>query len=312
MDQLTGDPGNQASQIFQQISIVIPAYNEASAIGQVVRHAVEFTRGQAEIIVVDDASQDETGRLAEEAGARVVRHPFNKGNGAAVKTGARSARREIVVFLDADGQHSPESIAALAAMIGPYDLVIGQRNFKTDGTLHRNLANRFFNALASHLAEYRILDLTSGFRAFKRRVLLNYLYLLPNRFSYPTTSTLALIKTGHNVGFMPIAVRRRVGRSKVKIFRDGFRFLIIIFKMVVIFHPLKVFAPTSVGLFLLGLLSWAIGIIRDPRFHVPNSTSILFVASLMTMLMGFISEQISAMRLELIEREERRHEPKDE
>lgn len=304
-------PDQPTDNIFRNVSIVIPAFNEAASIARVVKKTLDATGGQAEVVVVDDGSHDGTAELAERAGARVVRHEVNKGNGAAVKTGARQATREIVVFLDADGQHSPESLEAMVRMIGPYDLVIGSRNFRNDGAFHRNWANRFFNALASHLAEYKILDLTSGFRAFKRRLLLNYLYLLPNRFSYPTTSTLAFIKTGHNVGFMPINVSKRVGRSKIKIFRDGVRFLIIIFKIIVIFHPLKVFAPTSAALFLLGIISSIIGTFSKGHIYLPNSADILFVSALLTLLMGLISEQISAMRLEIIEREERRNEPRD-
>ncbi|MCD6162862.1 MAG: glycosyltransferase family 2 protein [candidate division Zixibacteria bacterium] len=287
---------------FSRISVVLPAYNEAASIGELVEQTLKVTNNQAEIIVVDDGSTDQTADIAKAAGAIVVKHPYNKGNGASVKTGARSASRDIVVFMDSDGQHDPSDIAALAAMIDKYDLVIGSRSFNKMEYLHRNLANKFYSRLAAYLTEQNIPDLTSGFRAFKRQYLLAFLHLFPNRFSYPTTSTLSFIKAGLNVGFCPINSRKRVSQSKVKIFRDGFKFFLIILKIIVLFHPFRIFFPVSILSFILGLISGILSIKAEGRLHIPNSATILFVASVFIFLMGLVSEQIASLKMEFLDK----------
>lgn len=304
---MTNSNKNENSQTngkidFSRISVVLPAYNEAASIGELVKQTRKVVSGQAEIIVIDDGSTDQTAEIAKAAGAFVIKHPYNKGNGATVKTGARSASRDIVIFMDSDGQHDPSDITALAAMMDEYDLVIGSRSFNRMEYLHRNLANKFYSRLAAYLTEQKIPDLTSGFRAFKRKYLLAFLHLFPNRFSYPTTSTLSFIKAGLNVGFCPIKTRKRISKSKVKIFRDGFKFFLIILKIIVLFHPFRIFFPISVVSFILGVISGILSIKAEGRLHIPNSATILFVSSVFIFLMGLISEQIASLKMEFLDK----------
>lgn len=289
---------------LSRISVVMPAYNEAGAIDKVLRQTQELTNCQAEIIVVDDGSTDNTAEVAENAGAKVIRHPYNKGNGAAVKTGTLTATGDIIVFLDPDGQHDPGDIVPMVRLMGQYDLVIGSRSFKGKGGLHRNMANKIYNRLASYLTEQNIPDLTSGFRAFKRKHLLKFLHLFPNRFSYPTTSTLSFIKAGLNVGFYPIEVQTRIGKSKIKLLYDGIKFFFIILKVIVLFHPFRVFLPASLLCFIFGLLSGIIAVFSLGRLYIPNSAIVFFVTSVIIFLLGLVSEQITALRMENLEKVE--------
>jgi len=235
------------------VSIVIPAMNEADAIGSVVSQL----RGAAswrEIIVVDDGSEDETATRARAAGACVIRHPYNKGNGAAVKTGIRRASGEFVLIIDADGQHPPEDAQRIAARLGEFDLVIGARTGATQATTARRAGNALLNNLASYLTSRPIPDLTSGFRGARTECLREFIHLLPNGFSAPTTTTLAFIRAGYNVAFEPVAARQRVGNSHVRVARDGAKFFLILLKIVTIFSPLRIFVPLSVISFVAGLL----------------------------------------------------------
>ena len=295
---------------FQNVSIILPAYNEAASIGKIVEQSIKATEGQAEIIVIDDGSVDMTASIARDAGAIVIKHPYNKGNGAAVKTGVRSSKGDILVLLDSDGQHDPVDIPSLIRMIDRYDLVIGTRSFKGRNSLHRNIANRFYRWLASYLTEQKILDLTSGFRAFRRKPLLKFLHLFPNRYSYPTTSTLSFIKTGLNVGFCPVKTLRRESKSQVRIFRDGLKFFLIIFKIIVLFHPFRVFFPISVILFILGLISGFLGIQAAGRLYIPNSATILFVTAVIVSLLGLDSAQITSLKMDNLENMEFREKQK--
>ena len=272
------------------VSVVIPAFNEAAAIGEVVRRVVA-RRAWAEVLVVDDGSRDETGVRAEEAGARVVRHPYNKGNGAAVKTGIRAARGEVVLLMDADGQHDPDDMETLVSGVGLFDMVIGARAAR-DQALVRALGNAVFQALASWLTGRPIPDLTSGFRAAKRERLLEILHLLPNGFSYPTTSCLAFLKAGHNVTFVPVQARPRVGRSKIRLLRDGVRFLLIIFKVVTLYSPLKVFFPISACALALGAAYGAWNVWAHGK--IPMGSALLIQLSVVVFLFGLISEQIAS------------------
>jgi glycosyltransferase involved in cell wall biosynthesis len=273
-----------------QVSVIIPAYNEQDAIADVVARVVGQGRWR-EVLVVDDGSTDLTAERAEKAGARVLRHPYNKGNGAAVKTGLREAKSDVVLLLDADGQHDPQEMARLAEGVGVHDMVIGARSARDQQAL-RALGNAVFQALASWLTHRPIPDLTSGFRAARRDRMLEILHLLPNGFSYPTTSCLAFLKAGHNVAFVPIAARPRVGESKIHVLRDGTKFLLIILKIVTLYSPLRVFFPISAVSFLLGLgygiwNVWAHG-------KIPMGSALLIQLAVVVFLFGLISEQIAA------------------
>ena len=286
-----------------EISIVIPAFNEAEIIGQVVA-ALAGTAAWKEILVVDDGSTDETGGMAAAAGARVVRHPYNKGNGAAVKTGLRAARGDVVLLLDADGQHPPEDIERVLNEIGEYDLVVGARTRDSESAWVRNLGNSIFNNLATYLSGRKIPDLTSGFRAMKRPMIMEFIHLLPNLYSYPTTSTLAFIKAGYNVKFVPIRARKGTGRSNTKIVRDGVRAIVIILRMITLFAPMKIFLPVSIGLFVLGVVYGTLNIFLWGINRIPNGSVLLILSSLFIFLFGLISEQIAAMRFESSQRSE--------
>ena len=249
-----------------------------------------------EILVVDDGSADGTGAAAEAAGARVIRHPYNKGNGASVKSGIRAATGEYVLIIDADGQHPPEDAARLVSRLGEYDLVVGARAHATQATLARRLGNHLLNGLATYLTGRPIPDLTSGFRAARRRHLREFLHLLPNRFSTPTTTTLAFVKAGYNVAFEPIEARARVGSSKIRLLRDGAKFFLIVLKVVTLFSPLRVFLPVSVASFVVGL-GYAVWTIAT-QSHVTNSSVLLIMLGVIVFLMGLVSEQIAALRFE--------------
>jgi len=277
------------------ISIVIPAYNEADAIAGVV----QVLRGAAtwrEIIVVDDGSRDATARSAEEAGATVVRLPYNVGNGAAVKNGIRRASGEFVLIIDADGQHPPEDALRLAAKLGEYDMVIGARSAETQATHARRAGNGALNSLASYLTGRDIPDLTSGFRGARASGLREYLHLLPNGFSTPTTTTLAFIKGGYSVTFEPIHARQRTGQSKIRLARDGAKFLMIIFKIITIFSPFRIFLPISAASFALGVGYGIWNVIVHAR--IPNGSVLLILFAVVVFLVGLVSEQISALRFE--------------
>ena len=282
-----------------KLSVVMPAHNEAGRVGALVE-AVRRHYPEAEILVVDDASSDDTVQEAEAAGATVIRHPYNKGNGAAVKTGLRRARGEIVVLMDADGQHKPEDIPRLLEPLEAYDLVVGARDPASQSSRLRRLGNSAFNRLATYLTGRPIPDLTSGFRAARRGPLREFLHLLPNGYSYPTTITLSFLKAGYSVNFVPIeSGRRQGGKSGMRLLRDGTKFVLIILRIVTLFTPLKVFFPISVILFLLSCLSAGYTmLIAEHRLHIPNSAVLLFMLSLIVFLIGLVSEQIAMLRFE--------------
>src|SRR5262245_4126833 len=276
-------------------SVVIPAFNEASAIGRVVADL----RGAAawhEILVVDDGSTDATSANASAVGATVIRHPYNKGNGAAVKTGIRHATGECILIVDADGQHRASDAPRLIARLDDYHLVIGARSAETQANTIRRFGNAALNWLASYLTEQPIPDLTSGFRAARREQLLEFLHLLPNGFSTPTTTTLAFIKAGYNVRFEPVEALTRQGTSKIRLGPDGVGFLLILLKVITIFSPLRIFLPISAAAFLIGAAyaAWTIA----TQSHVTNSSVLLILLSVVIFLVGLVSEQISSLRFE--------------
>jgi glycosyltransferase involved in cell wall biosynthesis len=272
------------------VTVIIPAYNEEDGIADVVTRLAAFGPWR-EVLVVDDGSTDRTADRAAAAGARVVRHPYNKGNGASVKTGIREARGDVVLLMDADGQHDPAEAGAVIAPVGVHDMVIGARR-SGDQTLVRAAGNRAFTALASWLTGRPIPDLTSGFRAARRDRLMEVLHLLPNGFSYPTTSCLAFLKAGLNVAFVPITARARVGKSKIRVMRDGVRFLLIILKIVTLYSPMKVFFPISAASLLVGV---GYGIWNVARYDkIPMGSALLIQLGVVVFLFGLISEQIAA------------------
>ena len=277
------------------VSVVIPAYNEGAAIAAVVT-AVAAAGPWREIIVVDDGSHDDTSGRAGAAGAVIVRHPYNKGNGAAVKSGIRRATGDYVLILDGDGQHQAGDARRVVAALGEYDLVVGARAATTQATYARRAGNYALNRFASYLTGRAIPDLTSGFRAARREHLLEFLHLLPNGFSTPTTTTLAFIKAGYNVAFEPTEAGQRVGASKIKLARDGAKFFVIILKIVTIFSPLRVFIPIAGVSFLVGLAYGIWNVALQSR--IPNGAVLLILFSVVVFLVGLVSEQISALRFE--------------
>ncbi len=275
----------------RETTVVIPAFNEAQGIASTV--AGLKPQGFAEILVVDDGSTDDTAERAEAAGARVVRHPYNKGNGAAVKTGIREAATPVILLMDADTQHDPAEASRLIGPVGTYDLVIGARSL-TDQSVIRAGGNAVFRALASWLTARPIPDLTSGYRAAKRQALLDIIHLLPNEFSYPTTSCLSLMKSGRSVLFVPIQARARVGKSKIRPLRDGFRFILIIFKIVTLYAPLRVFAPIAATAVSAGLVYGVWNVLNFDK--IPMGAALLIQLGVVVFLFGLISEQIASMQ----------------
>jgi glycosyltransferase involved in cell wall biosynthesis len=278
---------------MSSLSIVIPAKNEADAIGKAVAGAKK-EYPEAEIIVVDDGSSDDTAKVAEEAGARVVRHPESLGNGAAVKAGARAASGNIIGFMDGDGQHDAAEFEKLLEKLDEgYDMVIGARSSGSHANVGRLYANGIYNVVASWLTGRRIPDLTSGFRVVRAKLFKKFLYLLPNGFSYPTTITMAFLRAGYPIRFEPIPVAKRVGKSHIRPLRDGVRFMVIIFKIATLYSPLKIFLPISVLFFASGAAWYGYTFATIGRFT--NMSMLLFSAAVIVFLIGLISEQITAL-----------------
>ncbi|MDX8377125.1 MAG: glycosyltransferase family 2 protein [Mariprofundales bacterium] len=273
------------------LSVIIPMYNEELAIASVVAKILLFVP-DAEIIVVDDGSNDNSAECAAKAGAKVIRQPYNKGNGAAVRTGIQAASGDIVLMMDADGQHDPADIPRFLACFPTYDMVVGARGMDSQASLHRGIANWSYNTLASYMTDFKIEDLTSGFRAFKRETILPYLHLFPNGFSYPTTSTLAMLKGSYNLKYIPIKAAARIGTSKIKILRDGSRFFLIILKLVTLFSPMKIFLPIS-GLFGGIGIGYSMYTLSIGRFT--NMAAMLLIVAVIIFLMGLIAEQLAAI-----------------
>jgi glycosyltransferase involved in cell wall biosynthesis len=277
------------------VSVVIPAYNESEAIADVIG-VLRAAAAWREIIVVDDGSIDATGDRAATAGATVVRHPYNIGNGAAVKNGIRRATGEYILIVDADGQHPPEDALRLVDKLGTYDLVIGARSTETQATHARRAGNGLLNRLATYLTGREIPDLTSGFRGARASGLREFLHLLPNGFSTPTTTTLAFIKGGYSVTFEPIHARQRTGQSKIRLARDGAKFLMIIFKIITLFSPFRIFLPISAASFALGVGYGIWNVVMHAR--IPNGSVLLILFAVVVFLVGLVSEQIAALRFE--------------
>jgi glycosyltransferase involved in cell wall biosynthesis len=283
-------------------SVIVPAFGEGPAIAAVVS-ALGAAAPWKEILVIDDGSADDTAMRAQEAGARVIRHPYNKGNGASLKTGIRHAAGEWILVIDGDGQHQPADAVRLVSLLGEFDLVVGARSRDTQATMTRRWGNDVLNRLASYLTERTVPDLTSGFRAARREYLLDFVHLLPNGFSSPTTTTLAFLRAGYNVHFEPIAARPRTGRSKIRLASDGAKFFLILLKVVTIFSPLRIFAPISAAAFVLGLAYGAWTVAHQSR--IPNGAVLLLMFAVIVFLVGLVSEQISTLRFESANRNRR-------
>lgn len=276
-----------------KLSIVIPAKNESQGLVLVLPQLRDLFPS-AEIIVVDDGSTDTTINVATSFGARVVSHPYSKGNGAAIKSGARAATGDVLIFMDADGQHKPSDIPSLLKKFDDgYDMVVGARTRTSQAGIHRAAANGLYNILATQMVGHQVADLTSGFRVVKARKFRQFIYLLPNGFSYPTTITMSFFRAGYSVAYVPISAPKRIGLSHIRLLRDGARFVLIIFKIGTLYSPLKLFLPVSLAFFALGLSYYGYTFLSQHRFT--NMSALLFVTSVLVFLIGLVSEQITAL-----------------
>jgi glycosyltransferase involved in cell wall biosynthesis len=286
---------NSQQENTTTISVVIPAKNEAKSLPRLISD-IRALHPEAEIIIVNDGSTDDTAIVSKEAGALVINHPYSKGNGAAIKSGARAASGNVVVFMDGDGQHLASDIAPLLNTLSDnVDMVVGTRSRAGQANLHRGLANALYNRLASWMVGHPVEDLTSGFRAVRRSKFLEFLSLLPNGFSYPTTTTMAFFRAGYSVLYHPIEVQARTAgtTSHINVARDGMRFLLIIFKIGTLYSPLKLFLPISLLFFLVGSCYYGFTFYTVGRFT--NMSALLFITSVLVFLIGLVSEQITAL-----------------
>ncbi|BFM06250.1 glycosyltransferase family 2 protein [Halioxenophilus aromaticivorans] len=279
---------------MNNVSVVIPAKNEAEGLATVLPKLTSISDCW-QLIVVDDGSTDNTRDVCLEHGVQVVSHSYSKGNGAAVKAGARKATGDIIVFMDGDGQHDPNDIPKLLNILHSQnqDMVVGARDSESQANVGRDVGNRLYNQLATYMTGHKVWDLTSGFRVVRANKFKEFLYLLPNGFSYPTTSTMAFFRAGYSVAYMPIKAAKRKGKSHLRLHKDGVRFLIIIFKIGTLYSPLKIFLPLSVSIFVTGFSYYMYTFSTAGRFT--NMSALLFTTSLMIFLMGLISEQITTL-----------------
>lgn len=278
------------------ISIVIPVFNEAANLAALLDKIQALKLARAEIIVIDDGSADHSAEVALSAGASVIRHPYNIGNGAAVKSGIRAARGRLLVLMDGDGQHKPEDIPKLLAEAANYHMVVGARGKGSKLRFHRYVANQVYNLLASYVTRFKVQDLTSGFRILSRRDARRFIDLLPNTFSYPTTLTLAFLRSGFTVKYVPIQTLYRAGQSKISLVTDGIRFLLIITKIATLFSPFRVFLPVSIFFFLAGFGNYLYTYFTQGRFT--NMSVFMLTTAVIIFMLGLVSEQIALLRME--------------
>jgi glycosyltransferase involved in cell wall biosynthesis len=282
-----------------EISIIIPVFNEAEKLLELLKQIRAVGLTNSEILVVDDGSTDGSSDAALAGGANVIRHPYNIGNGAAIKSGIRAAHGRLLVLMDGDGQHKPEDIPKLLAEAKRYHMVVGARTKGSKLRFHRYVANVVYNLLASYVTRFRVKDLTSGFRILSRRDALRYIDLLPNTFSYPTTLTLAFLRSGLTVKYVPIQTLYRAGQSKISLVTDGVRFLLIITKIATLFSPFRVFLPVSIFFFLGGMTNYVYTYVTAHRFT--NMSVFLFTTAVIIFMLGLISEQIALLRTERLQ-----------
>lgn len=277
----------------EQISIILPAKNEAMGL-KILLPRLKELYPETEIIVVDDGSSDDTQQLCVTNGVTVLHHPYSKGNGASIKTGTRAATADTLVFMDADGQHNPEDIKRLLdKMREGFDMVVGARSSSSQASVGRLCANTFYNWFATLMVGQKVEDLTSGFRVVKAEYFKNFLHLLPNGFSYPTTCTMTFFRSGYSVGYVPITANKRIGKSHIKLIKDGVRFLLILFKIGTLYSPLKIFVPISALSFITGMFYYLYTYITVERFT--NMSALLFTTAIIIFLMGLVSEQITSL-----------------
>lgn len=282
-----------ASKKDLSFSIIIPAKNEESSLRELLPTLINLFPA-AEIIVVNDGSTDNTGAVCEENNVRVINNPYSKGNGAAIKSGARAAKNEILVCMDADGQHKPNDIPKLIeTLLEGYDMVVGARSRTGQANFWRAWANSFYCRFASWMVNHKIDDLTSGFRAVRTEKFRQFLSLLPNGFSYPTTITLSFFRSGYSVAYMPIHAEKREGKSHINLARDGIRFLLVIFKIGTLFSPLRIFLRFSILFFVTGIAYYMYTYLSLGRFT--NMSALLFATSVVIFLIGLVSEQITML-----------------
>ncbi len=298
MTETQGIFTDESRQLDEQVTVVIPAFNEETTVADVVSE-VKQVLPEARVLVIDDGSTDRTAQRAREAGADVISHPLNKGNGASIKTALRAISGGLVAVLDGDGQHDPKELPDLLAHLKDYDLVVGARSFaQNEGSMLRNLGNIFLRKLASFLAEQPILDLTSGFRAFRHSVAVRFLHIYPNGYSFPSTSTLSFITAGYSVRFVPIQVKRRPSLtvSKLRPFRDGFRFLMFIMRVITIANPNKIFFPAGLAMILGGIVLTIRNLILFAQF---SGGTVLFLAGGINIIFfGLVLDQFASLRLQ--------------
>ncbi len=275
-----------------KISVILPAKNEAKSLEILIPKLIELNQCD-EVIIVNDGSSDNTKEICQKFPVRIVNHPYSMGNGAAIKTGARHARGDIFVFMDADGQHQPHEIQQLLERLNEgFDMAVGARSKSSQASKWRLLANGFYNRLSSNMVNQKVLDLTSGFRAVRSDKFREFIHLLPNGFSYPTTITMAFFRAGYSVSYVPIMAKQRIGNSHIKPFQDGVRFLLIIFKIGTLYSPLKIFLPISLVFFSIATFYSAHTLLQG-RFT--NMSALLFSMSILIFLIGLISEQITSL-----------------
>jgi glycosyltransferase involved in cell wall biosynthesis len=279
-----------------EVSIVLPVFNEAAGLAELIGKIHDLKLPRAEVIVVDDGSSDQSAEIALSAGANVIRHPYNIGNGAAIKSGMRAARGRLIVLMDGDGQHKPEDIPNLLAETTKYDMVVGARAKGSKLRLHRYAANTIYNLLASYVTQFKVKDLTSGFRVLSRRDALRFIDLLPNTFSYPTTLTLAFLRSGLTLNYVPIQTLYRAGQSKISLVSDGVRFFLIIAKIATLFSPFRIFLPVSAFFFFTGFGYYLYTYITEHRFT--NMGVFLLTTAVIVFMLGLVSEQIALLRME--------------
>jgi glycosyltransferase involved in cell wall biosynthesis len=279
-----------------EVSVVLPVFNEAAGLAELIGKIHDLKLPRTEVIVVDDGSSDKSAEIALGAGANVIRHPYNIGNGAAIKSGMRAARGRLIVLMDGDGQHQPEDIPNLLAEAANYHMVVGARAKGSKLRLHRYAANTIYNLLASYVTQFKVKDLTSGFRALSRRDALRFIDLLPNTFSYPTTLTLAFLRSGMTVKYVPIQTLYRAGQSKISLVTDGVRFFLIIAKIATLFSPFRIFLPVSAFFFFTGFGYYLYTYITEHRFT--NMGVFLLTTAVIVFMLGLVSEQIALLRME--------------
>ena len=276
------------------LTVVIPARNEANGLRVLLPELRKYLPQDAQIIIVNDGSNDDTLEVCKAHDVQVISHPYPKGNGASIKSGARVATGQVLLFMDADGQHKPDDIPQLLQKLEEgYDMVVGARSSTSQAGAHRALANGFYNKLASWMVGQPIQDLTSGFRAVRADLFRKFLYLLPNGFSYPTTITMSFFRAGYSVAYVPIIAPKRIGKSHVRLVRDGVRFLLIIFKIGTLYSPLKLFLPISFAFFLTGNGYYLYTFISIHRFT--NMSALLLITAVLVFLIGLVSEQITSL-----------------